>query len=103
MLERIGQIEAEATDAVAKATTVAELEELRVNDQVSYVANENFREPNKPYFSRVVLKGGGDPASSLRAVTVTGDWDLAFTLQLDPTTIEATMSQWVTRTGTSQT
>jgi len=30
MLERIGQIEAEASDAVAKATTAAELEELRV-------------------------------------------------------------------------
>lgn len=66
------------------------LEELRVNDQVSYLANENYREPNKPFFSRVVLKGGGDPASSLRAVTVTGDWDIAFTLQIDPTTIAAT-------------
>jgi peptide/nickel transport system substrate-binding protein len=65
------------------------LEELRANDQVSYVMNENFREPNKPYFSRVVLKGGGEPATSLQAVTRTGDWDLAFTLQLDPTTIEA--------------
>jgi peptide/nickel transport system substrate-binding protein len=66
------------------------LEELKANDQVTYIANENYREPNKPYFSRVVLKGGGDAATSLRAVTVTGDWDLAFTLQIDPTTLEAT-------------
>jgi len=71
-------------------TGAYKLEELRPNDQVTYVINENYREPNKPYFNRVVLKGGGDPASSLRAVTVTGDWDLAFTLQLDPTTIDAT-------------
>ncbi len=88
-----GKDAAEANEEFLNApigTGAYKLEELRPNDQVSYVINENYREPNKPYFSRVVLKGGGDPASSLRAVTVTGDWDLAFTLQLDPTTIDAT-------------
>ena len=88
-----GKDTAEANAAFLMApigTGAFKLEELKANDQVTYVANENYREPNKPYLSRVVLKGGGDAATSLRAVTVTGDWDLAFTLQIDPTTLEAT-------------
>ena len=65
------------------------LEELSPNDQVIYKVNENYREPNKPYFDRVIVKGGGDAASALRAVTRTGDWDIAFTLQIDKRALEA--------------
>jgi peptide/nickel transport system substrate-binding protein len=39
----------------------------------------------------VILKGGGDPASAVRAVTVTGDWDIAFTLQIDPDALRAAL------------
>jgi peptide/nickel transport system substrate-binding protein len=67
------------------------VEEFLPNDQVIYRANENYREPGKPFFDRIILKGGGDAATSLRAVTVTGDWDIAFTLQIDPTTMEASL------------
>lgn len=54
------------------------------NDQVIYSANENYREPNKPFFSNVNLKGGGDPVSAARAVLQTGDFDYAWNLQVEP-------------------
>jgi peptide/nickel transport system substrate-binding protein len=59
------------------------LESISPNDQVIYTANPNYREPNKPYFERVILKGGGEAAQAVTAVTSTGEWDLAFTLQID--------------------
>jgi len=87
-------------DAAAANTEFAEspvgtgafvLESLAPNDQVIYLANENYREPNKPFFSRVIIKGGGDAPSAVRAVTSTADWDLAFTLQIDSTALEAAL------------
>ncbi len=60
------------------------VEEFAVNDQVIYAANENYREPNKPWFSRVILKGGGDAASAARAVIQTGDYDFAWYTQIEP-------------------
>jgi len=67
------------------------LEELAPNDQVIYRANDSYREPNKPYFQRIILKGGGDAPSAVRAVTTTGDWDLGFTLQIDNTALESAL------------
>jgi peptide/nickel transport system substrate-binding protein len=54
------------------------------NDQASYSINENYRDPNKPYFATVNLKGGGDAASAARAVLQTGDYDFAWNLQVEP-------------------
>jgi peptide/nickel transport system substrate-binding protein len=54
------------------------------NDQAIYEINENYREPNKPYFATVNLKGGGDAASAARAVLQTGDYDFAWNLQVEP-------------------
>ena len=54
------------------------------NDDVQYSINENYREPNKPFFATVNLKGGGDAASAARAVLQTGDWDFAWNLQVEP-------------------
>jgi peptide/nickel transport system substrate-binding protein len=54
------------------------------NDQVVYSANENYRDPNKPFFSNINLKGGGDPVSAARAVLQTGDFDYAWNLQVEP-------------------
>jgi peptide/nickel transport system substrate-binding protein len=54
------------------------------NDQVTYEANENYRDPNKPYFATVNLKGGGDAVSAARAVLQTGDYDYAWNLQVEP-------------------
>jgi peptide/nickel transport system substrate-binding protein len=60
------------------------VEEFLPGDHVTYVVNERYREPGKPFFSRVYLKGGGDAASAARAVLQTGDFDLAWNLQVEP-------------------
>lgn len=60
------------------------VEEFRPNDQVTYVMNENFREPNKPFFNRVILKGGGEAAAAARAVCQTGEYHYAWNLQVEP-------------------
>ena len=54
-----------------------------VNDQVMYAANENYREANKPFFSTVFLKGGGEPAAAARAVLQTGEFHYAWFLAID--------------------
>lgn len=54
------------------------------NDQVTYSANENYREANKPFFATVNIKGGGDATSAARAVLQTGDYDWAWNLQVEP-------------------
>ena len=53
-------------------------------DQVIYSINENYRDPDKPYFASVNLKGGGEAASAAQAVLQTGDWDHAWNLQVEP-------------------
>jgi peptide/nickel transport system substrate-binding protein len=58
------------------------------NDQAIYEMNENYREPNKPYFATVNIKGGGDAASAARAVLQTGDFDYAWNLQVEPEVLE---------------
>ena len=60
------------------------VESFSPNDQVVYVINDNYREPDKPYFSKVNLKGGGDATSAARAVLQTGDYDFAWNLQVEP-------------------
>jgi len=65
------------------------VESLSVNDQVIYAMNENYREPNKPFFSRVILKGGGDAASAARAVIQTGDYDFAWYTQIEPEILQS--------------
>ncbi|MGI8484740.1 MAG: peptide ABC transporter substrate-binding protein [Thermomicrobiales bacterium] len=60
------------------------VESFSPNDQAVYVANEKYREPNKPFFSKVVLKGGGDAASAARAVVQTGEYDFAWNTQIEP-------------------
>jgi peptide/nickel transport system substrate-binding protein len=60
------------------------IESFKENDQVIYAINDKYREPNKPFFAKVNLKGGGDAASAAQAVLQTGDWDLAWNLQVEP-------------------
>lgn len=54
------------------------------SDSVEYVANEQYREPNKPFFSSIHLKGGGDATAAARAVLQTGEFDYAWNLQVEP-------------------
>jgi peptide/nickel transport system substrate-binding protein len=65
-------------------TTAYKIDSFKENDQVIYVANENYREANKPYFATVNLKGGGEASSAAQAVLQTGDWDYAWNVQVEP-------------------
>jgi peptide/nickel transport system substrate-binding protein len=45
--------------------------------------NEFYRDPNKPAFQQVQIKGGGDAVSAARAVLETGEYDYAWNLQVE--------------------
>lgn len=64
------------------------VESFTPNDQVTYVINEHYREPNKPYFERVLLKGGGDGPAAARAVLQTGEYDFAWGPGVEPDVLE---------------
>src|SRR5579864_3155284 len=59
------------------------VETFRPGDLVVYSINEYYREPNKPAFSQVQIKGGGDATSAARAVLETGEYDYAWNLQVE--------------------
>ena len=59
------------------------LREFRSGDSVIYDINENYRDPAKPFFKEVQMKGGGDAPSAARAVFQTGDTDYAWNLQVE--------------------
>lgn len=63
--------------------------EFRPGDVVLYEINENFREPNKPYFQQVELKGGGDASAAARAALETGEADWAWNLQVEKAILES--------------
>ncbi|HEV2527110.1 MAG TPA: peptide ABC transporter substrate-binding protein [Thermomicrobiales bacterium] len=54
------------------------------NDQIIFSANASYRDPNKPYFATVNLRGGGDVATAVQSVVQTGDWDYVWNVQLEP-------------------
>ncbi len=45
--------------------------------------NPNYHMPNRPYFDRIEMKGGGDAVSAARAVLQTGEFDYAWNLQVE--------------------
>jgi peptide/nickel transport system substrate-binding protein len=51
------------------------VQDFKPGDSLVITANPNYREPNKPFFKEVQIKGGGDPASAARAVLQTGEYD----------------------------
>jgi peptide/nickel transport system substrate-binding protein len=57
---------------------------FKPNDSITYVANENYREPGKPAFASINLKGGGDALSAARAVLETGEYDYGWNIQIEP-------------------
>ena len=63
------------------------LQEFKPNEEVVYAASETYREATKPAFSTFVLRGGADPTTSIQAVTIGDEWDMAFTLMIDPETL----------------
>lgn len=58
--------------------------DFRPNDVISLEANENYRDPDKPAFGKVLFKGGGDAESAARSVLQTGEFDYAWNLQISP-------------------
>ncbi len=65
------------------------VETFRPGDLVVYTINEFYRDPNKPAFQQVEIKGGGDAVSAARAVLETGEYDYAWNLQVEWPVLEA--------------
>ncbi len=65
------------------------VETFRPGDLVVYSINENYRDPSKPAFQQVQIKGGGDAVSAARAVLETGEYDYAWNLQVEWPVLEA--------------
>jgi peptide/nickel transport system substrate-binding protein len=59
------------------------VKEFWPGDVVVYELNDLYREPDKPFFREVQLKGGGDATSAARAVFQTGAADYAGNLQVE--------------------
>src|SRR5581483_10666750 len=79
---------------------------FKPGDTVTYVMNENFRDPKKPYFKSVTFKGGGDAQGAARAAFQTGEADYAWNLQVDATILKpmassSTLANLVTVYGSS--
>jgi peptide/nickel transport system substrate-binding protein len=87
--ECLGARAQECTDANFNpiGTGPFKVEEFRPNDVISLVANPNYRDPAKPRFATMTLKGGGDATAAGRAVLETGEFDYAWNLQLAPDVI----------------
>ena len=58
--------------------------DFKVNDVVTLTANPNYRDPAKPAFATMTLKGGGDAQAAARAVMETGEFDYAWNTQINP-------------------
>ncbi|VAV88290.1 ABC transporter, substrate-binding protein (cluster 5, nickel/peptides/opines) [hydrothermal vent metagenome] len=58
--------------------------DFRPNDVIQLEANQNYRDPAKPAFAKVLFKGGGDANAAGRSVLETGEFDYAWNLQLAP-------------------
>jgi peptide/nickel transport system substrate-binding protein len=52
-------------------------------DLVRGKINPHYHMPNRPYFSAVEMKGGGDAISAARAVLQTGEYDFAWNMQVE--------------------
>jgi peptide/nickel transport system substrate-binding protein len=79
---------------------------FKPGDTVTYTMNENFRDPNKPFFKSVTFKGGGDAPGAARAAFQTGEADYAWNLQVDaavlkPMATASTLANLTTVYGSS--
>ena len=58
--------------------------DFKVNDVVTLEANPNYRDPDKPAFAKVTIKGGGDALAAASSVMETGEFDYAWNTQINP-------------------
>ena len=82
----LGEKAPECTEANTKpiGTGPFMVTDFKANDVVLLAANPNYRDPAKPAFATLVLKGGGDAASAARSVLETGEYDYAWNTQVEP-------------------
>jgi peptide/nickel transport system substrate-binding protein len=57
--------------------------DFKPSDLVRGKLNPHYHMPNRPYFSGVEMKGGGDAVSAARAVLQTGEYDFAWNMQVE--------------------
>lgn len=57
---------------------------FKTGDTMELVANPNYRDPAKPAFATMTVKGGGDAEAAARAVMETGEFDYAWNTQVNP-------------------
>jgi len=74
-----GQGAREAVGMVkAVGTGPYKLVEFKPGDLIRAEINPAYHVPNRPFFDRVEIKGGGDSPGAARAVLQTGEYDFAF-------------------------
>jgi peptide/nickel transport system substrate-binding protein len=61
--------------------------DFKPGDTVTYEINPNWRDANGPFFDQIQMKGGGDATSAARAVLQTGDYQVGWNLQIEPSVI----------------
>ncbi len=57
--------------------------DFKPGDLIKGRLNPDYHMPNRPHFDAIELKGGGDAVSAARAVLQTGEYDFAWTLQVE--------------------
>jgi peptide/nickel transport system substrate-binding protein len=57
--------------------------DFKPGDMVRGEINMSYHEANKPHFDAIEMKGGGDAVSAARAVLQTGEFDLAWNMQVE--------------------
>jgi len=67
------------------------VQDFKPGDVLTLVPNPNYRDPNKPFFSQIDIKGGGDAPSAARAVLQTGEYDYGWNLQVEAQVLNGLM------------
>src|SRR5438128_3453368 len=57
--------------------------DFKPGDIVRGELNPNYHVPNRPFFDRLEMKGGGDAVGAARAVIQTGEYDFAWNMQVE--------------------
>jgi peptide/nickel transport system substrate-binding protein len=65
--------------------------EFKPGDVLTMIPNPNYRDLNKPFFSEINIKGGGDATSAARAVLQAGEYDYAWNLQVEAQVLNGLM------------
>ena len=86
-----GCVGARAADCAADKKPIGtgpyKVRDFKVGNLVTYDLNDQFRDPNKPFFRTVTFKAGTDAEAAARAIFNAGDIDYAWNLQVDPNTL----------------